>query len=160
MNIFSCEDNIFKFEDRFPKFDFSYLPHDFIFVDDKNEFEFPIIKNVQKTSVEQESLKNMRLAWINSISGRSETTNDEFAPTIVPFIEGVPDINKLEEIVNNEINEKGYNATVLDCLDIDFDDDKEEDWGNIIRKKQQKSRSQIKALKVEYNRKPNWTKNE
>jgi Homeodomain len=159
MSIFDLQDNIFKYEEKYPKYEYPYFQHDFIFFDNKSECQSPVLSNiVKKVAVEQESVKNMRLAWVNSLSAKSETTNDEFAPTVVPFVHGAPDIKQLELIVNSEINEKGYNATVLDCLDISFEDNIEEESGDIIRKKQKKSRSQIKALKAEFSRNPNWTK--
>ena len=159
MNIFDFQENIFKLDEKYPKYDYPYYQHDFVFFDNKSDCQVPILRNIiQKVPVEQESVKNMRFACENSLSGKSDTTNDEFAPTVVPFVQGAPDIKQLEQIVCSEISEKGYNATVLDCLDISFEDNIEEESGDIIRKKQKKSRSQIKALKVEFSRNPNWTK--
>lgn len=82
---------------------------------------------------------------------------DEWAPLVVPFIGNNPDIDVLEKLVNEQISEKGYNNMVLDWLDLNMEDELEEET-NIIRKKQKKSREQIRGLKKEFKKRQNWNK--
>lgn len=82
---------------------------------------------------------------------------DELAPWIVSFIDNQPNLNELEQIVSDQIRDKGYNLVVLDWLDISTKEDSEENR-DIIRKKQKKSRGQIRALKAEFKKRQNWNK--
>lgn len=108
-----------------------------------------------RVSCDQDSVKNNKSTHEYTFSER-ETYND-LTPVTVNFIDSQPDLNQLERIVSSQISEKGYNNVVLDCLDI-FEEDETEEDQDIIRKKQKKSRSQIRALKSEFKRNPNWTK--
>jgi hypothetical protein len=47
---------------------------------------------------------------------------------------------------------------VIDCLEISIDDEFDCENYDIIRKKQQKSKKQIRGLKSEFKKNPKWNK--
>lgn len=114
----------------------------------------------QKVSCDQESVRNNKSTHEHTMSEKAsnESPFADLAPITVSFINSQPDLVELEKIVFSQISEKGYNSVVLDCLDIFEEDEDEEEDQYIIRKKQKKSRSQIRALKMELKSRPNWNK--
>ena len=156
MNIFDYQENMTRFEDRFQRFEIPYVPHSFLFYDEKSEFEFPMGVAIEKNWFEQENINNVKSTYENS-DGRLDSSCDDWNASIEPLNHEDLDIIVLQRMVRDEIKDKGCNAAVLDCLDIELYDEDEED-SNIIRTKHQKSRLQIKALKVEYRKKKIWSK--
>lgn len=118
-------------------------------------------KPQEKAHNDLDSAKNYKSTTNESIDSEREINNyqfDDLSPIVVPFIDNSPNLNELERIVSEQINEKGYNNVVLDCLDMSTEDDFEDEPSEIIRKKQKKSRTQIRALKSEFKKQPYWTK--
>lgn len=149
----------FNFDDT-PRRMQNELPFTFKFFDHEKDYDYSTGEPRQGKVFDQDSLKHYRSANESTVSDRcnAEYHYDEFAPIVVPFIDNNPHLGELERIVNMQINEKGYNNVVLDCLDMSTEDEIDSDNQDIIRKKQKKSRSQLKALKAEFKRRPNWTK--
>lgn len=98
---------------------------------------------------------NIELADNNK---ETDSWTDESQPIVVPFEGENPKICELERIINDQITKKGYNNVVLDCLELYSDDECDADNYDIIRKKQQKTKGQIKGLKSEFKKRPNWNK--
>lgn len=158
MNIFDSQENILKFEDRFLKFGIPSSQYDFVFSDDRNDFAFLAWEDEEYDFYGLESFRNAKSTNENCLYGNNESSNDDMVPLLTLFVEGWLDVKSLQRLVNYEIRKKGYNATVLECLDMWWDEQSDEDSGDIIRKKQPKSRAQIKALKFEYKKKQKWNK--
>lgn len=158
MNIFDYQENIFKIEDRFLNFEIQHSQYHSAFDNYESEFELQVWENGGRNSCELESIKNFKSTHKDSMCERNYSSSDECVLSLIPFVEGDLDLKILEKLVSHDIQKRGYNATVVDCLDMWDDESNNEEKDDIIRKKQSKSKAQIKALKVEYKKKRNWNK--
>lgn len=158
MNIFDSQENIFNFEDRFSNFANSCSQFDFVFNEERTELSLQMWDYMENDFCEQESFRNNRSTNENFISANNDWSSNEWVSSITPFVEGDLDVSILQKLVNFEILKKGYNSTVLECLDMWLELQSDDESSDIIRKKQPKSRAQIKALKVEYKKKKIWSK--
>lgn len=145
----------FKFDEA-PQKDFSF---DFKFCEAPNYMDFCGYDLNQQVALDQDSVKQYKSTVESTDSERCADYHlDELSPVVVPFIGDKPHLGELERIVNLQILERGYNNVVLDCLDMSTEDEIEEENQEIIRKKQKKSRTQVRALKSEFRKRPHWTK--
>jgi hypothetical protein len=109
-----------------------------------------------KNSCNQESTFELKYSSTEDISNNA--TSDEITPITLNFVDGEPQISELELIIAQKVAKRGYNDLVLDCLDLDDEDDFDIGNCDLIRKKQNKTKSQIRGLKAELKKRPNWTK--
>jgi hypothetical protein len=134
--------------------------YEFKFLDSSNYLNYGIEKiedNVFDCQAKQRQTK-FTYESTSSEQGEADFQMDDMAPIKVSFTDNFPNLFELEQIVCDQIKQKGYNSAVLDCLDISTKEESDDESHDIIRKKQKKSRNQICSLKAEYKRRPNWNK--
>ena len=154
---------VFKFDEiKEPKY---VLPQEFYVNVFENDYQTNIMSykadqddNMScKNGMNQESTCEVKCSASEGNSGHS-TDDSQIQPIMLNFINGEPQLIELENIISQKVAKGGYNDLVLDCLDLDDEDDLDIGGCAFIRKKQNKSKKQIRALKSELKKCPDWTK--